>query len=650
MKRFVVFVILLFVAFSGAKAYDFSVNNSDGKEIAYSITSANTVEVARKTFEWQGGTYSIYKGVINIPSTVSYSGTTYTVTAIGDTAFFLAEEMTAVTLPNTITRIGNGGFSYCHIQSMVIPQAVTYIGQNAFFGCSITVIDVPSNVTYIGNAFVHLCSSLTDINVDSNNPKYSSVEGILYNKQRDTLICCPEGKLDTIVLPNNVRCIDVEAFEYSKLTSLIMSNTIQTISPYAFVAAKMSNITLSNSLTRIDRSAFCRNSKLHTITLPASLDTIDEGNFDYCDIYIQMHGFDSIVSWAVTPPVCTHLASSYPDTLFCNVDRSIPVYVPCGSIPLYQAADVWNEFTNYKELPYKCIDTINDSFCQGDSYNFNGTEIRIAGIYQDTLQTAQGCDSIVVLKLTQNPSYNDTMNVNVCNASYDFNGRILTTDGLYTDTLSSVFGCDSVVTINLHFSSEFIDTITTHICAGETYSEHGFSATESGTYQSRVAGENGCDSIYTLHLTVFEHFSDTVEACICRGETYTQYGFSEKEEGTFTKVYQDTNGCDSTYILNLKVIKLMIPNAVTPNGDGINDIFEIHDLLNQTYYTQNELWLYSRQGKLLYHKQDIQTEADFWDPKKTSSPNGTYYYRFIANNPKTAKKIELNGSVEVLGQ
>jgi gliding motility-associated-like protein len=90
----------------------------------------------------------------------------------------------------------------------------------------------------------------------------------------------------------------------------------------------------------------------------------------------------------------------------------------------------------------------------------------------------------------------------------------------------------------------------------------------------------------------------------------------------------------------------MFPTVVTANGDGVNDIFEIHDLLNESFFTENELYIYSRYGKQVYHKKNIKTKEDFWNPQSTNSATGSYFYRFTAKG--RTKKIDFNGSLEVI--
>lgn len=91
---------------------------------------------------------------------------------------------------------------------------------------------------------------------------------------------------------------------------------------------------------------------------------------------------------------------------------------------------------------------------------------------------------------------------------------------------------------------------------------------------------------------------------------------------------------------------LQFPNLVTPNGDGNNDIWKVVNLVEFGEYSMNELWIFDRWGVLIYHVKNISTDADFWDPNATNSPDGTYYYRFQARS--LFGLVKRNGLIEVL--
>lgn len=104
--------------------------------------------------------------------------------------------------------------------------------------------------------------------------------------------------------------------------------------------------------------------------------------------------------------------------------------------------------------------------------------------------------------------------------------------------------------------------------------------------------------------------------------------------------------CADTAANNILVINdfLQFPNVVTPNGDGINDRFVIQNLVNGLGYPINTLDIYNKWGARVYHKENITSDDDFWDP--AGMPDGTYFYRFSARGYNG--NIEHNGAVEVI--
>ncbi|MBQ4420975.1 MAG: gliding motility-associated C-terminal domain-containing protein [Bacteroidales bacterium] len=299
-------------------------------------------------------------------------------------------------------------------------------------------------------------------------------------------------------------------------------------------------------------------------------------------------------------------------------------------------------------------DTVDYAICDKDSFVFiDDTIIYNQGQYTDTIFTS-GRDTIRTLNLTVYPLYSDTIEVSICaNESYDFFGNILNSSGKYIDTLQSTNGCDSVITLFLDVNPVYDDTIYAEICEGSIYEQNNFSEDYTGVFSQFLVSVDGCDSISTLNLIVREVFQDSIVAQIYKGETYTDYGFSEMgtnaaitEEGEYTYTFQNQYGCDSTYILNLSVIELKFPNVITANGDGINDVFEIYDILRQTIFEETELFIYSRYGKRVYYKKNISKYEDFWDPAATNTSSGTFFYRFLAKSKH--RNVEFSGTIEVL--
>ena len=131
-------------------------------DLYYNITSDTTVEVA-----YQSKSSDNYQGLTTatIPETVTYNGTTYSVTSIGKSAFMWCPSLTSVTIPNSVTSIEYEAFTYCSsLTSVTIPNSVTSIGEHAFYGCSsLTSVIIPNSVTSIGIWAFKDCSSIADI-------------------------------------------------------------------------------------------------------------------------------------------------------------------------------------------------------------------------------------------------------------------------------------------------------------------------------------------------------------------------------------------------------------------------------------------------------------------------------------------------------
>ena len=250
-----------------------------------------------------------YPEEVVIPSSVTYNEVAYNVTSIGDQAFSHNSGLSAVTIPNSVTHIGDYAFGYCSgLTSVTIPSSVTIIGKGAFQECSnLTSMTIPDNVTIIGKGTFQDCSSLT-----------------------------------SVTIPDNVTTIADHAFNGCRnLTSVEIPNSVTRIGDYAFQdCSALTSLIIPRNVTRIGTSAFQDCSALTSVKISANVTSIGTMAFAKCS------GLTSVINYAATPQsINSSVFGGYGSDP--GVDYSnCTLYVPEESIPLYDTAEGWSEFTN----------------------------------------------------------------------------------------------------------------------------------------------------------------------------------------------------------------------------------------------------------------------------------------------------------------
>ena len=186
------------------------------------------------------------------------------ITGIYDWAFAHTPNVTSVKIANSVTYIGDYAFYNCgSLESVKLSEKLDKLGHAAFKLCkSLKSLDFPASVTVIGGETGAGCTKLEAINVHPDNARFSSDNGVLFSKDKTTLLLYPEGKKsNTFAIPGTVKIIAVGAFYH----------------------ASFETVTIPNSVEEIRADAFSTCTNLKSITIPNSVKTINEGVFAYCE-------------------------------------------------------------------------------------------------------------------------------------------------------------------------------------------------------------------------------------------------------------------------------------------------------------------------------------------------------------------------------
>ena len=297
----------------------------------YAFKNGFTDEACLLTNELDDGTLEITKYAGNsatcvIPGEIDGKK----VTEIGDSAFKGCTELTSITIPDGVTGIGNKAFSDCtSLETVTIPASVTYVRDSAFYGCtSLKSVTIPESVTYIGGyAFAECyslkyadipanvsgiglspfcnCRSLENINIDEANKWYTTVDGVLYDKDKTELINYPAGKKDSsyvipegirtirekafygclnlceLTIPDSVTEIESGAFECSSLIS-DEYGTIKYVDGWVVGSGHTANVVLKDGTRGIAFEAFSCDEIIEKVTMPDTVKYINAYAFENC--------------------------------------------------------------------------------------------------------------------------------------------------------------------------------------------------------------------------------------------------------------------------------------------------------------------------------------------------------------------------------
>lgn len=237
------------------------------------------------------------------------------VNSINSYAFFNCESLEKIAIPNGVASISDYTFSGCtNLADITIPNSVTSIGFFAFSDCAgLASITIPDSVKSIDVYAFNSCIGLKEINVDKDNADYSSADGVLFDKEYDTLVLYPIGKTDEAYkVPEGVKSIgECAFFDCTSLESIAMPDSVTSIGDHAFsYCISLASITMPDSITSIGDYAFSECSTLESVILPKDITQISECAFSDCASLKDVEIPDGVTSigWSAFSD-CTSLSS-----------------------------------------------------------------------------------------------------------------------------------------------------------------------------------------------------------------------------------------------------------------------------------------------------------------------------------------------------
>lgn len=255
------------------------------------------------------------------------------VTRIGKAAFSSCTNLSVINIPTGVTRIEDNTFTFCKkLNSIILHTGITEIGSGAFAFSTLTQLTIPAGVKKIGARAFSGCKNLSAIAVDPGNMNFTTVDGVLFDKAKATLVQYPAGRKETTyTVPVGVKKIAEGAADNSPLlTSIVIPTDVDTIAARAFM--------------------YCE--ALASVTLPASVKAIGESAFSGCE------NLKSLTVGMKTPPAINENEDVFGQVPVANVTLTVPK----GSKAAYAAAPVWKEFKQIGEstvgnvaLPEACI-------------------------------------------------------------------------------------------------------------------------------------------------------------------------------------------------------------------------------------------------------------------------------------------------------
>ena len=324
--------------------------------------------------------------------------------------------------------------------------------------------------------------------------------------------------------------------------------------------------------------------------------------------------------------------------------------------------------------------------CPGQPFVYGGVDYGGPVSFDTTMATVDGCDSLLHVTLVQRDS------------AFTLRAFHSTDGNQWADTVPIVICSNQTLHVvdSTEGSASWLWTLTPGGSAAGQQAQFSFDNADSVAAEDLmlvVASQGGCEDTLLWPVIVFptpevdflwdparpadvdpsvqlinyshpDYCSWLWTIATADGDSDSLTGYSpfyrwqgEMPHGDFDVVlaasltlqYDTINHtCTDTATRTIQIVTswLDFPNLVTPNGDGVNDRWEVVNLVDLGLYPMNEVWIFNQWGVQVFHAKDIRRHEDFWDPNDLPCPDGTYYFRFLAKSQYGI--VRRNGVIEVV--
>lgn len=307
--------------------------------------------------------YNVIDGTVAIGENAFYcsnvEGVTipYSIVTIGRSSFYSSEYLSEIVLPNSVTEVGSSAFYGCSsLADVTLSEQMPSIEDYTFSFCtSLKKLYIPKSIVNIAPTAFNYCSSLLIFEVSESNPSLCSDDGVVYSKDKKTLVRCPIALYSSnFKIQDGVEMIGDFAFMgCTNIEKFALPLSVSSIGQHAFESSSLSNIQLSENVQFVGYQAFSSCDSLKVFVMPSSLKEIAQNLFifDYALSYVKIHGDVTKIGGSAFR-FCRELSTiecaikniedvEVGNLAFDGIPDDCTWYVPLGTEEKYKACSWW---------------------------------------------------------------------------------------------------------------------------------------------------------------------------------------------------------------------------------------------------------------------------------------------------------------------